>query len=734
MRRSLARASWRLLLVACLCPMQARPFQGEASAAAPPEGVSDRASDPDDTPAVAAEIAATTEYLVFAAQHEQGTVDPLTGHLHLVLEDLSAAGGPTEVRLVRSLIVPGYLPPSTQNRLGPCWRWNWECQLIEADRDILIADGAVLKRFRPLDGAPAGTFQSADGESLVLQKDQSALTRIDGATDVFDENGRLRSRSTRSTSVSLTYDSDERLAKIETSDHEFLEFQYVGNDVIRVQNAARDSVTYRLQGHQLVRVEPPSGIATDYTYGDSDRLKRIVHPQFGTLQLEYDAQGRLTARRWQDGSLEQLDYETDQVVRHVGRDGAVTVTQHDPEGGTVRVTDPTGRQVRLQFDRRGQLVQIANAQGEGHALSYDQRGRLSQVTGPDQQAIRLGYEANASVPARVTSAHGTQYALEYDDQDRLVRARTGGLGETTFEYGPSGRVTAIRSSYAPGFSLSYDSQGRVHEITDAAGHRSVIEYDDRGNPVRETDGLGQVTTKSYDAGGRLTSVTDPAGTTIRYEYTPSGLLAARTAEAGAATRFQYLGRDIVVTDPAGAQTTYRYSSTGLLSEVVSPLGHRFRYEYDPSGNLTCETNPAGGTTLFEYDAGGRATRIVEPTGAVTQMRYDAAGQLLSVSDEQGERERFEYNDQGVLCTSQRRDGTRIEWEPSPIGPRVHSVSGPGPQATPWIYSYDAHGNLLRIQHDRSILLLCEYDALDRRVRQVNDRGLEIRFEYDPWAG
>lgn len=723
MGRSRSCRWWCVLLVKCFCLVQ----PNLALSGPPASTMADSAATREAVDAARSE----TDYLVFAALEDQGTIDPLSGHFRLVVEDLSAAGGPTEVRLVRSLVSPGILPAATQSLLGDGWRWNWECQLVEADRGIWVVDGGVLRRFEPLEGTPPGRFRSADGESLALETASASLSRLDGTTDVFDENGRLRTRTTRNTSVSLTYDSAGRLAKVETPDSGFLEFQYVDEQAIRVVNAVGDAATYRLRDQRLVRVEPPSGVATDYDYHDSGRLRRIVHPAFGVLQLEYDALARLTARRWQDGSVEQLTYEEDRSVRHVNRDGAVTVTRLDPDGQTAHVTDPTGRQFRLRFDWLGRLVQAADAQGAGSAFSHDERGRLTEVTGPGQQVVRLGYHADGSVPARLTSSSGTDYALEHDDQGRLVRARAGCLGETSFEYGPSGRVTAIQSSYAPGMFLSYDSAGRVQEVTNAAGHRSTIEYDGRGSPVRETDWSGQATTKSYDAGGRLSSVTDPVGATIRYEYAPSGMLAARMTEAGAATRFQYTGRDVVVTDPADAKTAYRYNPTGLLSEVVSPLGHRSRYEYDPGGNLICQTNPAGGTTLVEYDDAGRAARIVEPTGAATRLSYDSAGHLLRVADEQGERERFTYDERGLLTTSQHRDGTRIEWEQGPTGPRVHSMGGPDAQAAPWIYSYDAHGNVLRIQREDRVLLRCEYDQLDRLTRQVNDRGLEIRYEYDP---
>ena len=709
---------WLRLLLACLSLLL--PFQSLRGASTPfPEGDAVPQNHPDGR-----------DFLVFAASEAQGTVDRLTGRYQLVLQDLAGWSGPTDLRLIRSLISPAVFPRSTQNLLGSSWRWNWECQLIQADRGILIADGAVLKRFNEADGTKSGTFRSADGETLILGKNQASLRRQDGTKDVFDEHGKLHTRTTRQTSFTLTYDSADRLTRIDSPNGGFVTIQYLDGDQIHVQNAVGETIVYHLRNKQLVRVEPLSGIATDYTYDQSKRLMQISHAPFGQLRLAYDAEGRLTARRWQDGSVERLSYEPGQTVRHVDRDGSVTLTRFDLQRGTAEITDPTGRQARLHFDRLGRLVRVENAQGEQTTFRYDNFGRLMELAGSDEQIVRLGYQDDGSIPTRMTGPNGIGYSFEQDEQGRLLRAQTGCLGETAFEYDSSGRVTKIQSSYAPALMLSYDSQGRIEGITNAAGHTSAVEYDERGNAIREVDAAGQVTTKSYDAAGRITSVTDPSGGTVRYRYTPSGLLAARSLANGTATRFDYTGRAVVMTNSAGAQTTYQYSPTGRLTEVISPLGHRSRFEYDCRGNLTGQTNPAGGTTLWEYNDRDQVMRVIDPTGERTEFIRDAAGNLLRIVDEQSEQERFHYDDQGVLQTSHLRDGTTIEWEPGPRGPRLSTIRQPDPSTEPWSYSYDAHGNLLRIVCGNQVILRCEYDELDRLIRRTNNRGLETRYVYD----
>ena len=671
------------------------------------------------------------EYLIFAAQEEQGRIDRHTGRYSLVLQDLAGSGGPSELRLTRSLVPPGAFPNSSAHLLGLSWRCNWECQLFPgSDREILIADGAVLRHFEAVEDGSAGIFRSASGESLILGKNNATWTRADGTTDRFDESGRLRSRTMSGTSISLTYSAAGRLARIEATDGGRLEFTYANDGKIHVSNAAGESVAYQLRDERLIRVDPVSGIATDYTYDGRGNLTGIVHAPFGSLNLKYDAQGRLVARRWQDGSVERIVYAGDHLVRHVDCDGAETVTQLDRGTRTAQITDPAGRRHRLRFDDLGRIVQATDAQGRKTSFGYDQHGRLAEWTGPDQETVHLGYRNGGSIPTRVTGPQGTDFALEYDDRGRVRQARRGSSEETSFEYGESGRVTAIHSSFAPGVSLAYDSQGRVQSVTDAAGNTSTTEYDARGNPIRQTNACGQVTTKSYDEAGRITSSTDPAGRTIRYEYAPSGMLAARIRTPGVITRLDYTGRTVLVTDPLGSQITYQYTPTGRLAEVISPLGYRSRYEYDSSGNLVCQTNPAGGTTLREYDDRGHVTRVTEPTGVCIEFEYDAVGNLVRTIDERGEKERFAYDEQGVLTSSQMRDGTIMEWEPGPQGPRIRSIHAQGPASTRSNYEYDAHGNVLRITRGEHVVVRCEYDELDRLIRQTNDVGLETCFRYD----
>ena len=550
---------------------------------------------------------ADQEYFVFAAIEEQGSVDKSTGTFALQLVDLSIPAGATVLELTRSFGQEGETP----GVLGGRWRLNWETVLVRDSDGARAIDASGVIEFLPVD-AESTTLRSLTGEQLTPGQDNAVRFLVDGTEEVFLPTGKLAERRVRGSKFSVHYDADGRLDRIDGPEAASLVFTYAADGTICVQASTGEAVTYSARGNLLSRVVRTRSEPTDYAYDPAGRLTKIEHPQFGSVELTYDPEGFLTARRWLDGSVERIDRPSPGTVRHLAPDGSLTVTEFDPAGRIATITDPAGRRSVLQFDRGGRISQVTDPEGKSIQFPHDENGRLMGVAGAETGPLVFQYRGDAKEPAGAVGPGGIGYTVKHDSSGRISQVKSRPGASTSFQYDNQGRPTRIEASHAPALSLAYDKDGRVQSVGNAAGHAMHFERDSRGRVCGLVDFGGARTTWALDDQGRVTSETDAAGAVTRYEYSPGGLLRAVVEPNGATTRLAYHGRSITTTDPVGNKSVTWYDHAGRIERTTDPNGAEHRYEYDPAGNLVREVDESGGQTRYEYDAPEDSLRSQRP--------------------------------------------------------------------------------------------------------------------------
>lgn len=269
--------------------------------------------------------------------------------------------------------------------------------------------------------------------------------------------------------------------------------------------ATRDTrYNWTLNGEPMAYTDI-TGSQTVYERDSHGKITRIIDDVL-TVDLEYDALGRMTMRTVKDASTAST-LRTALVYDDFGRE--ITRTLFDSNGTTLVVT---------QEWLKNNLLDSRTTKQDGNLLrqesyEYDKRNRLInyKVSGSDLPADGYGYPMQAQqytydalnnlVSVTTTLADGTSDTTEFSyENDEDPTQLTG--------------ITHSHESYPPVITLEYDSEGRM--IRDEAGRELTYDVMGRLIDVRG-DGIAGGS-YSYDALNRLVSQNVSGGATHALYY------------------------------------------------------------------------------------------------------------------------------------------------------------------------------------------------------------------------
>ncbi len=274
-------------------------------------------------------------------------------------------------------------------------------------------------------------------------------------------------------------------------------------------------------------------------------------------------------------------------------------------------------------------------------------------------------------------------------------------------------------------------------LTNQNGESYEFRYDDQGALVRESGFDGKVTEYAYNDGGQL--IESRSGN-IRIEYDRDDL--------GRLTAKRVCRKD----DPVHVVTThYQYDVLGRLQSVTAPHATH-RYSYGDAGHLVGEEQRLsiryGGDRLtgkgyrtvervftlkHEVDELGNRIETILPNGRkVTTQRYGSGhwiGTLWNgnplVDLERDELHRERVRQLGGKAMMQTRS-----YDPLSRLTKL-KLTGPNNELLAFrSHTYDAVGNLTRIEDSHRDRISYEYDPLGQLLKAVQT-GLTETFAFDP---
>ncbi|WP_230427212.1 RHS repeat-associated core domain-containing protein [Collimonas humicola] len=476
------------------------------------------------------------------------------------------------------------------------------------------------------------------------------------------------------------------------------------------------SYEYDAMGNRT-KITDPLGHVTTQSYDGLGRLVQQVQPvpatggASPTVSLRYDGQNQLST------VTDPRNLVTSYAVDGLGNQSALT----SPDTGSTSKT----------YDAAGNLATRTDARGKTTTYSYDALNRLTQIGYASGTATQFEYDGGTT---GAPNANG-----------RLTKI-TDGSGQTTYSYGPLGRLQSKTQIIGSGagaqsatvsyaYGSSGNTTGKLVSTTYPSGNRINYGYDAAGrinsltlNPTNTTGGgtntgstiplltgigyqaFGPVnawtwgnssstSTNTYargiDLDGRVTSY--PLGNALSNGTN-------RTISYDAASRItatSHSGTGTGNSAPANFNQSYGYDNLDRLNSVASSSTNTQSFQYDQNGNRTQATFGSGSYTNTIATNSNQLTATTGPTPAKSNT-YDAVGNLTSDGTTS-----YTYSDRGRMVSATNA-GNTVTYIHNGIDQRVQkqgptSIIATGSNS----YVYDEQGHLIG-----------EYDANQQAIEET----------------
>jgi YD repeat-containing protein len=411
------------------------------------------------------------------------------------------------------------------------------------------------------------------------------------------------------------------------------------------------SYSYDLLDHPLQASMTRGGTTQLRTFNydaTTQRLTSMAHPETGTTQFNYNADGTLNYRL--DARNQKAAYTYDgfgrvtQISRYLAsgaEDTAQRVTfayDDSPTNGLGRLSQAnwkTGGNLQFAYNyaytaaglptsKKMTITKTSGTFTQSGQLettySYDTEGKLSSMTYPTEHLDDPAYPGQY----RYLATTGLTYNYSYDTLGRpnamssLAHSRTGNQAVTWVDnvsYGAAGELLGMR------YRLD-----AANGQTTANYYNETHQYNNRLQLTQlsavPTGGATTSLTINYvypanGNNGMLYQASDNLAGEVTYQYDSlNRLISAATTDNSWGLSFTYDGfgnrTDQTVTKGTGVESHLTFASS---TNRINSTG----YGYDSNGNLTQMPGASGSVTL-EYDIENRLTRYYYVAGGVDE-RY-----------------------------------------------------------------------------------------------------------------
>ena len=523
-------------------------------------------------------------------------------------------------------------------------------------------------------------------------------------------------------------------------------------------DAAGNKTVYTYNRDNLV-----TGIATTAADG-SQPFQQRVWDDNGNLIKDIDPEGRTTLYRYD--SKGRLLSVTDPA-------GATTRYDYDAAGNPITITDPAGREWKRAFDSKGHLISQADPAGNPTAYTYNDLGQLVAIKDAKGGTKMLAYNEAGQLVSHTDCSNKTS-RFSYNRLGHLIAAVDAASNITRYDTDGLGRVIAAIRPDGSREHYHYDANDNLTAVTDANGKITRFGYTPQGQLHTRIDANGNSLAYQYDAHLQLRKLINQNGERYDFAYDAQGRLTEETGFDGKRTSYQYnLAGDLVASHSGKLHTEYDRDDTGrLLAKHIhqvtgrGPVTHTTRYQYDALGNLLWAHSRDSDITFAYSDAG----HLIEETQHVRlrqggrtiervftfRHEVDALGNRIETTLPNGRKvgtqrygsghwigtlwngnpivdlERDDLHREKVRQLGRHRQRLTQTRSYDPLS-RLSSLKLTGTNhelLAARAHSYDAAGNLVRIQDQQRGTLAYDYDPVGQLLKATQPNLIET-FQFDP---
>jgi len=452
-----------------------------------------------------------------------------------------------------------------------------------------------------------------------------------------------------------------------------------------------------------------------------------------------------------------------------------TVYQYDGSGKLQTVTDRNGNVVTLDYSS-GQLVDVKDPNGRVlYTFGYGTNGRLASVTDLAGRAVNFSYAAAPISPyviaisntgggvPMLSQAVGpkgtTAYGYSAFTVPGIASLGNGALVDDSFYTKNSSGIYLVQSSFSdPVISLltSVTSPNGFTTTFTLGPPQHVVDY----STLAKQQQTGTLASGSGGGGGGAVLASGTSHPTENKGYytplTPNGTNSFTIdkhtfgewyypqkfwtlSESGPLGTYSmdYTIDELleqgstVVTDPRGFKTTHKWKTINgrtVTTDVIDPGNADTAITYDAQNNPTQVTDRAGRTSAFIYDSANQSTQVTDPLGNKAFFSYEPNFHQLSAAvDLRGNSTQFSYDAKGNLTRIQDalNNATQLTYDAHGL---ARSVSDPLSNSVQ--IGRDPNGYATSVVDPLNRTANLTYDAQGRVASVADPAGKTTQFSYD----
>lgn len=367
----------------------------------------------------------------------------------------------------------------------------------------------------------------------------------------------------------------------------------VGNTVEYVYDVDGNIITVKQSGELK---EPPR--VTSYTRDKIGRILSCTDPMGQKEEFGYNRRSDLISHLDKDGLLTKYQYTAGGSLRHIQlADGRDVFYSYDALERLSEINDWNGT-TKIARNPEGSSVKVTYPDGKEAEYSYGQWGELRSAVYPD--GIKQQYEYDKQYHLRKISSDGMDIQYHYDQLGRMVQKDLPGGLKVRFGYNKVG---------LPDTFISSDPSGEID--------RFDVDYDAFGSKTsvrrfrRDMEQFSGAFSMTYDKVHRLTSVSKDGKLMREYFYDSFGNRIGKN---------DYSSEEKV-------HTEYKYNILDEL-ETVHEKDSLLQFEYDKRGNMIRQVKNGSVFHEYTYDASNRLTAARGTEDRRVEYDYDGLGQRI----------------------------------------------------------------------------------------------------------
>jgi RHS repeat-associated protein len=578
---------------------------------------------------------------------------------------------------------------------------------------ITGANGMTAHFVYNADGQPT-RYTDQQGHATTMTYDSDGhLKTITGAistaktTYTYDNVSRIASvTDPAGSTVHFTYDAADRPVGATYPDGTTTHRAYTLLDLTTSTDRLHQTTKYTYDAdRELISTTDPLGHTVHQGYNLAGKLNSITDANNHTTTMTLDAESRVTAKNFADGTSMSIAYDMS-----LSRVATVTDALSQTTDYTYN-TDNTTATISYSANQPTASVSFTYDPAYSRLLSMtDGIGTTTYSYYPVSSAPALGANQLQSVTSPIATASGSDVVIySYDALNRVVGVNVNGVAQST-GFDALGRLTSA-SNPLDTFTYAYaDGTSRVSEVSSTHGPTATMTYfgptgDELLEQMNVTTHSG-ITSLSqfgytYNADNNVTSATvsAPSAQTTTYTYDTANRLLSGLF-SGSTPQYAYAydaASNLKSITPNGPAQTFSYTSTNTITAGTydangSPTALAGNvYTWDGANRIVSFKNNANGTSSsFTYDGLGRLVRVVDSKNGsvIADHSYTWCGTMRCLAHDNTQSNSpvtTQYFAQGVII-----NGTPYYYVQDRLGSVTQLVTSLGSVAAQ--YTYDPYGN------------------------------------------